>query len=601
MSHWRMSHGPTSWTTRRKTIVAVLLCVVPAALLPGDEPVSAVGPLMKLYQSGRLPAERQPAVVEMICNRGNEHDLRVVFDKVLPADGMPAPLRIKAIGWLAEAARTRKVKPAGDLAGLAGLIGSSDAALRLAAVRLAATLHVEGAAPILRTIAKSADSPGDLRQAAISGLAAMAGEENRATLKQLATDGPPGIIRMQAVAAVAGFDMAHAAQQGAAVLARLTADDDPTPLLGAFLDRKEGSHILAQALEKEKVSADSAKRVLRAMYAVGRNDAALSNVLSQAAGVAADPPPPSQDEVAELAKEVMEKGDPARGEKVFRQADLNCMRCHSVSRAGGQVGPDLSAVGGSSPVDYIVNSILNPNLAVKEQFVTRIFETMDGKVLLGIVIDRDESRVRIRDAQGQTVVIATADIEEEAPGSSMMPTGLTKFLTHREQIDLMRFIAELGRPGAYAVRTTPAIQRWRVLAQPPAELTAEVPHLEHIRQYVLGSEPDAWRSMYAKVAGVVPLDELRRGSQPTVAILRGELQVSEPGKITVSVQTTESAQVWVDGEAFGDRRQFEVALERGLHQVIVRVEISSRDAPELKVELHRPQGSTVQFEVVGGP
>src|SRR5262249_28903624 len=162
---------------------------------------------------------------------------------------------------------------------------------------------------------------------------------------------------------------------------------------------------------------------------------------------------------------------------------------------------------------------------------------MDGKVLLGIVIDRDESRVRVRDAQGQTVVIATADIEEEAPGSSMMPTGLTKFLTHKELIDLMRFIAELGRPGAYAVRATPSLQRWRVLAQPPVELTAEVPHLEHIRQFVLGSEPDAWRSMYAKVGGVVPLEELRKGNQLTVAILRGELQVSEPGKVAVNVQT----------------------------------------------------------------
>jgi putative heme-binding domain-containing protein len=578
----------------------MLLCIITARLLPAEEPVSAVGPLMKLYQSGRLPAERQPAVVEMICNRGNENDLRVVFEKVLSPDGMAAPLRIKAVGWLAEAARTRKLKPAGDLAGLAALVTSPDAALRLAAVRLAATLHVEGAAPALRKIATAGDSPGDLRQAAISGLAALGGDENRATLKGLAADGSAGSVRMQAVAAVADFDVVLAARHGAAVLARLATGDDSTPLLVAFLDRKEGSQVLAQALEKERMPADAAKRVLRAMYAVGRSDAALSNVLSQAAGVAADPPPPSQEEVAQLVKEVMEKGDPARGEKVFRQVDLNCMRCHSVSRAGGQVGPDLSAVGGSSPVDYIVNSILNPNLAVKEQFVTRVFETMDGKVLLGIVIDRDESRVRIRDAQGQTLIISTADIEEEAPGSSMMPTGLTKFLTHRELIDLMRFIAELGRPGAYAVRTTPSIQRWRVLAQPPAELTAEVPHLEHIRQYVLGSEPDAWRSAYAKVAGVVPLEELRKGNQPTVAILRGELQVSEPGKVAVNVQTTETAQVWVDGEAFGNRREFEVALERGRHQVIVRIEISTREAPELKVELGRPQGSTAQFEVVGG-
>ena len=43
--------------------------------------------------------------------------------------------------------------------------------------------------------------------------------------------------------------------------------------------------------------------------------------------------------------------------------------------------------------------------------------------------------------------LAAADIEEEAEGKSMMPTGLTKFLTKGELLYLIRFISELGRPG----------------------------------------------------------------------------------------------------------------------------------------------------------
>ena len=58
-----------------------------------DDPPSAVGPVMKLFQSGRLPAERQGTVVEMICNRGNEHDLKVIFDKVVQPEGFNAALR----------------------------------------------------------------------------------------------------------------------------------------------------------------------------------------------------------------------------------------------------------------------------------------------------------------------------------------------------------------------------------------------------------------------------------------------------------------------------------------------------------------------------
>ena len=40
---------------------------------------------------------------------------------------------------------------------------------------------------------------------------------------------------------------------------------------------------------------------------------------------------------------------------------------------------------------------------------------------------------------GKTIIIPTADIEEETEGRSMMPQGLTKFLTHDELLDLIRF------------------------------------------------------------------------------------------------------------------------------------------------------------------
>ena len=73
-----------------------------------EDPPSAVGPVLKLFKSGRLPPERQGTVVEMICNRGNEHDLRVVFDQLLLPEGFAPDLRLKVIGWLSEAATTRK-------------------------------------------------------------------------------------------------------------------------------------------------------------------------------------------------------------------------------------------------------------------------------------------------------------------------------------------------------------------------------------------------------------------------------------------------------------------------------------------------------------
>ncbi|MFO0917690.1 MAG: hypothetical protein U0872_05170 [Planctomycetaceae bacterium] len=112
-----------------------------------DEPPSAVGPLLKLYRSGKLPVDRQATVLEMICTRGNEHDLRVVWDKVLDRSAMTAAVRLKAMAGLVDAAVTRKVKPKGDLDGITSLIDSPEPAIQSAAVKLAAACGVAVAAP----------------------------------------------------------------------------------------------------------------------------------------------------------------------------------------------------------------------------------------------------------------------------------------------------------------------------------------------------------------------------------------------------------------------------------------------------------------------
>lgn len=169
-----------------------------------------------------------------------------------------------------------------------------------------------------------------------------------------------------------------------------------------------------------------------------------------------------------------------------------------------------------------------------------MFETSDGKVLTGIVIDRDESRVRIRDSQSKELLIPTADIEDEVEGRSIMPNGLTKFLTHDELLDLISFVSGLGKPGKYAVRTAPIIQRWQVLVNPPAELTSDVPHLEHLRQHVLAAPPEAWASAYAMFNGELPLSELRQGNEPKVVILRGEVEVTEAGPVEFDIASTEA-------------------------------------------------------------
>jgi putative heme-binding domain-containing protein len=428
---------------------------------------------------------------------------------------------------------------------------------------------------------------------------ALGGSQSRQTIERLATAGRTTAVRVRAIAALARLDSAAGAAAAADVLAKVGSQDDLGPLVEALLSRKDGADELAAALETKLPPADAAKIALRHMYALGRSDQRLSDVLSKAAGIALDAPPPSQEEVAKIAARVSQQGDAARGERIFRRADLSCIKCHSVAQAGGAVGPDLSPVGSISPTDYIVNSILNPNLAAKEQYVTRRVLTTDGEIVTGIQVDRDDQKLRLRDATGKIIAIPVDTIEQEGEGKSLMPQGLTKFLTEQEFLDLARFISELGKPGPYAIRKTPSIQRWRVLTNPSPELTAETPNVEIFRERVLDAPADDWTTAYGTVGGALPLAELAR-ERPAVIYFQGEIDVSQGGPIAIEIATTEPTHAWLDAEPFEAARRIEREMASGKHTLTFRLEVGSRPDPEIKVEFSKPPGSSAQFVVVNG-
>ena len=298
-----------------------------------------------------------------------------------------------------------------------------------------------------------------LRGEALDALAAIGGRVGRSQIEALTAPAQPVGTRILAVASLTKLDVDAAAARAAEILAAAPGPGrDLTPLLAAFLNRQGGADVLALAIGRHAVPADSAKLALRAVYALGRADPALVAALSRAAGLSAQTKPLTPTELNQLVAEVAAHGDPARGELIFRRADLNCMSCHSLSKAGGEVGPDLSAIGQTSPSDYIINSILNPDQAIKEQYHTLVVQTSEGQVFQGIVTDKDDQRIVLKEATGAPRAVPVASIEDQKPGGSLMPKGLANLMTHAEFVDLVRFLSELGKPGPYAIRTTPTIQ-----------------------------------------------------------------------------------------------------------------------------------------------
>ncbi|HEY2839899.1 MAG TPA: hypothetical protein VGJ26_12160, partial [Pirellulales bacterium] len=506
------------------------------------------------------------------------------------------------------AAQTRKIVPEGPLEELKALIAAKDKTpvgpetkvteLRLAALRLAGAWKAAGLGPEITQLAIGAETSDAVRQAALDALALIGGDSAKDVAEKLLASDKPR-LRSYGVAGLAGFDQAKAAAKAAEILsASATTSEDVDLLLGAFLGRQEGSDKLAAGLAAAKIPADTAKLVLRQMYLAGRSDPALVDVLSRAAGISTEPPSLTPEDLKKLSAEVLAKGSAPRGEQIFRRGDLGCMKCHAVSGAGGDVGPDLSPVGSTSPTDYIITSILNPDLSIKESFLTRQFATSDGLIHQGIVVDRDDKRIIIKDGAGVRTTIAAADVEEEHEGRSLMPKGLVGFLTQPEFFDLVRYVGELGKPGEYAVRTQPTVQRWRYLKTTPKDLVDHAPNPAEFEQQVLNANEEEWAPAYAKVAGGLPLDEVVTADRK-VLFLRGEVAVTEPGEVEIKLDSAEGVTVWVNDRPLAIDN-LRATLDRGSHKVTLRVDTRERKSHDLRMVVDKPSGSTIVYTVVGG-
>jgi putative heme-binding domain-containing protein len=567
-------------------------------ILAADPPGPAAQ-MLKLLQSGRVPEQRLPTIVKLVCERGDAGDLAYIFGEILRDDHWPAPLRGDALDWLAAAARNRKIVPSGDLSGVMPLLRSADARLRAGAVELIGLWKVQSAEPALLELAQAPQTPIALRRSSLQALTRLDEARARHVLEGMVAADRPFDVQALAVAVLAGNDPLLAAPLAARVLQQADERRDPGPIIDAFLDLKTGPSVLAAALERSPPGKDVAKLILRHMYSVGRADEALTRVLSGMAGISQTAPPPTPEQVAALVQEAQQHGDPARGEAVFRRKDLSCLNCHAVSKAGGQIGPDLSAIGSSSPIEYLVTSVLDPDQAIKEAFATKIVVTVDGKVFQGILANRTPDALVLKEATGKLVTIPLADIDTEAEGKSLMPKGLMNFMTHGEFLDLVSFLSALGKPGPYAVRSTQRFQRYRVLLNPPTSLLEHVPTLANYEELVLDSP--TWSSVYARVNGDLPLADLSPpGSEESVFYLRGDLNCVTGGPAELHLDSADGVTAWLDDKELHAAPVIKVDLTPGEHTVIFRVDRRRRSAATLRAEVLKPAGSTAEFAVADG-
>jgi putative heme-binding domain-containing protein len=134
------------------------------------------------------------------------------------------------------------------------------------------------------------------------------------------------------------------------------------------------------------------------------------------------------------------------GRKMFGAA--RCFACHRFDNEGGSAGPDLTGVAGRFAVRDLLESILDPNKEISDQYAAVEIDTLDGRKVVGRIVNLNGNNIMVNTdmLNPNGIVAVNRDNIDRLKASkvSMMPTGLLDTLTKDEILDLMAYLLSRG-------------------------------------------------------------------------------------------------------------------------------------------------------------
>lgn len=135
-----------------------------------------------------------------------------------------------------------------------------------------------------------------------------------------------------------------------------------------------------------------------------------------------------------------------QGRKLFGEA--RCFGCHRYDNDGSSYGPDLTGVAGRFNPRDLLESIIDPNKEVSDQYAAVEIDTLDGKKVIGRIVNLNANNIMVNVDMldpNRNESINRDNIERMRPAKqSMMPTGLLDVMNEDEVLDLMAYLLSRG-------------------------------------------------------------------------------------------------------------------------------------------------------------
>ena len=436
---------------------------------------------------------------------------------------------------------------------------------------------------------------------AVTALGEIGDVSSRKTLIKIIDDNETNVeTKAHAITAIARSNLLQSAAYASELMSKAKTPKPVKTILEFFLTRKDGPNFLADAISGKKMNTNVAGEAVRMTIASGGETKKLIQELSKAGSLQTVQAGLSDSEMRELMNLVKSEGSSQRGEEIYRRSQLLCQSCHAIAGAGGAIGPDLVSLGSSAPIDYIVDSLLEPAKKIKEGYHTTVVTTKQGEVITGGLVRDSDSELVLRMVDGSFKNIKTSVIEKkEISPVSLMPPGLTASLRKDEFIDLMSFLSALGKEGEYKVPSGRQVRRWRVL--PKDSRTSGLIKTKGIQFTLNGKNNLPWKPVYSYVDGGLPLAEMgiNNGFNNRLSIAKFEIEVSVAGKIGIRLKNPKGLQLLTGGEMIEAKKNSSFTFSQGRQEIYVIVDTDVRES-NLFIEIVDVDGSPGVAELVTG-
>lgn len=323
---------------------------------------------------------------------------------------------------------------------LPGLLTDKDDDVRLAAAAMAGKLKVTAAESALLAVVADAKARGPIRAAALHALDGIKSPKLSEAVTAALAEKDKDLV--DAARDLAEFvSPALAVQVNAAVLGKGSTTEQQAAL--ATIARQavpEADAAIAQQLDRL-----AAGKLPKPLWLDVLEAAALRSDATVKAKLAAYEQSRAASDPLAAWRECLEGGNSKIGKEVFQEkAEAACLRCHKLKGQGGDVGPELGAIGKTRDREYILRSIIDPNAMIAPGYENVMLTLTDGKTIIaGLLNAEDDKSVTIKSlTDSSTQQVEKAKIKDRLTVPSAMPPGLGEVLGKRDLRNVVEFLAK---------------------------------------------------------------------------------------------------------------------------------------------------------------